>query len=112
MASSTSPTRWAAELPPAPTWAGRSAGTDARAVGGEISRGAEVAPVVIEISGKVWSADPLSLPDDTQHVLETDGRAELLKVLAQDDLPRVIRCGSWGCSYLSASDAGERTTRT
>jgi hypothetical protein len=54
-----------------------------------------------------WSADPVSLPDDTRRALETDGRAELLKVLDQDEPPRVIRCGCSGCSYLSASEAGE-----
>lgn len=37
----------------------------------------------------------------TYHVLravETDGRTELLKVLDQDTPPRVIRCGTSGCS--------------
>src|SRR5215469_3724010 len=77
----------------------------------EITRGAEVAQVVIEISGKAWSADHVSLPDDTRHALVADGRTELLKVLDQDDPPRVIRCGYSGCSYLSASESGERPTR-
>jgi len=65
-----------------------------------LARAADVAQVVIEISQEAWSADPLSLPDDTRHALETDGRTELLKVLDQDDPPRVIRCGCSGCSYL------------
>jgi len=72
--------------------------TDAHGWRWEITRGAEVAQVVIEISGSAWSADPLSLPDDTRHALETDGRTELLKVLEQDDPPRVIRCGCSGCT--------------
>jgi len=38
-------------------------------------------------SGRAWSADRLSLPDDTRDALETDGRAELLKVLDQDQPP-------------------------
>jgi len=63
-------------------------------------------------SGRAWSADRLSLPDDTRHALETDDRTELLKVLDQDQPPRVIRCGSSGCSYLSAGEAGERPGRT
>jgi hypothetical protein len=84
------------------------AGADARGWRWEITRGAEVAQVVIEISGRAWAADPLSLPDDTRHALETDGRTELLKVLDQDEPPRVIRCGSSGCSYLSAGETGER----
>jgi hypothetical protein len=88
------------------------AGADARGWRWEITRGAEVAQVVIEISRRAWSADPLSLPDDTRHALETDGRTELLKVLDQDQPPRVIRCGSSGCSYLSAAEAGERPGRT
>jgi hypothetical protein len=83
------------------------AGADARGWRWEISRGAEVAQVVIEISGNAWSADPLSLPEDTRHALETDGRTELLKVLDQDEPPRVIRCGSSGCCYLSGSEACE-----
>ena len=113
MAGSTSPHSMGGRVTDGPNL-GRTfgAGADARGWRWEISGGAEVAQVVIEISGKARSADPLGLPDDTQHVLETDGRAELLKVLAQDDLPRVIRCGSSGCSYLSASDAGEWSTRT
>jgi hypothetical protein len=88
------------------------AGADARGWRWEISRGAEVAQVVIEISGRAWSADRLSLPDDTRDALETDGRTELLKVLDQDQPPRVIRCGSSGCLYLSADEAGERPGRT
>jgi hypothetical protein len=72
----------------------------------EITRGAEVAQVVIEISEGAWSSDPLSLPEDTRHALETDGRSALLKVLDQDDPPRVIRCGSSGCSSLSAGETG------
>jgi hypothetical protein len=77
------------------------AGDDARGWLWEITRGAEVAQVVIEISGTAWSSDPLRLPEDTRRALETDGRAELLKVLDQDDPPRIIRCGCSGCSYLS-----------
>lgn len=68
----------------------------------EIIRGAEVAQIVIEISEEAWSSDPPGLPDDTRHALETDGRTELVKVLDQDDPPRLIRCGSSGCSYPSA----------
>jgi len=57
------------------------AGAGARGWRWEITQGADVAQVVIEISGRAWSADPLSLPDDARRALETDGRAELLKVL-------------------------------
>jgi hypothetical protein len=78
----------------------------------EITRGARIAQVVIEISGAAWSSDPLRLREDTRHALETDGRTELLKVLDQDDPPRVIRCGSSGCSYLSADEVGKRPSRT
>ncbi len=68
----------------------------------EISCGEQVAQVVIEICGTAWSSEPLRLPDDTRKALETDGRTELLKILDRDDPPLVIRCGSTGCSYLSA----------
>ncbi len=78
----------------------------------EITRGAQVAQVVIEISEQAWSSDPRSLPEDTRHALETDGRSALLKVLDQDDPPRVIRCGSSGCSSLSACEPGERPSCT
>jgi hypothetical protein len=87
-------------------------GVDAHGWRWEITRGAEVAQVVIEISGRAWSSDPRSLPEDTRHALETDGHAELLKVLDQDDPPRVIRCGYSGCSYLSADELVERPSRT
>lgn len=86
-------------------------GADARGWRWEITRGADVAQVVIEISGRAWSTDPLSLPDDTRHALETDGRTELLKVLDQDEPPPVIRCGCSGCSYLSGCEAGEWPSR-
>jgi hypothetical protein len=77
----------------------------------EITRGAQAAQVVIEISGTAWSSDPLRLPEDTRHALETDGRTELLKVLDQENPPRVIRCGSSGCSYPSAGEVGKRPSR-
>ncbi len=73
----------------------------------EITRGPQVVQVVIEISGTARSSDPLRLPEDTRYALETDGRTELLKVLDHDDPPRVIRCGSSGCSYLSAEEVGK-----
>jgi len=72
----------------------------------EITSGEQVAQVVIEISETAWSSDPLSLPEDTRHALETDGRTELLKVLDDETPPRVIRCGSSGCSCLSADEQG------
>jgi hypothetical protein len=75
-------------------------GVDAAGWLWEITRSQQVAHVVIEISGTAWSSDPLCLPEDTRRALETDGRTELLKVLDQDDPPRVIQCGSTGCSYL------------
>ena len=80
------------------------AGADARGWLWEITRGDQVAHVLIEISGTAWSSDPLRLPEDTRQALETDGRTELLKVLGQDDPPRVIRCGSTGCTYLSTEE--------
>jgi hypothetical protein len=67
----------------------------------EISRGDQVARVMIEISGAAWSTDPLGLPEETRRALETDGRTELLKVLGHDDPPRVIRCGSTGCTWMA-----------
>ena len=79
------------------------AGVDAHGWLWEITRGAEVAQVVVEISETAWSSDPLGLPDDTRQALETDGRTEVLKVLAQEEPPpRVIQCGSSGCSYSSS----------
>ena len=67
----------------------------------EISRGDQVARVMIEISGAAWSTDPLGLPEETRRALETDGRTELLKVLGNDDPPRVIRCGTTGCTWTA-----------
>jgi hypothetical protein len=85
-----------------------STAVDARGWLWELTRGTQVAQVVIEISGTAWSSDPLRLPEDTRQALETDGRTELLKVLDHDDPPRVIRCGSCGCSYLSAQEVDRR----
>ena len=84
-------------------------GQEARGWLWAIRRGDQAAQVVIEISGTAWSSDPLRLPVDTRHALETDGRTELLKVLDQDDPPRVIQCGFTGCSYLSAADVRGQT---
>jgi hypothetical protein len=85
------------------------AGVDARGWLWEITRGTQVAQVVIEISGSAWSSDPLRLPDDTRQALESDGRTELLKVLEQDDPPSVIHCGSKGCRYSFARGSSSRT---
>jgi hypothetical protein len=79
-------------------------GVDARGWRWAITCGDQAAEVVIEISETAWSSDPLRLPEDTRQALATDGRTELLKVLDQDDPPRVIHCGLMGCSYLSAAD--------
>jgi hypothetical protein len=80
-------------------------GVDARGWLWEITRGEQAAQIVIEISGAAWSSDPLDLPQDTRQALETDGRTELLKILDQDNPPRLIRCGTSGCSYLTADES-------
>jgi len=64
----------------------------------QITRGHQIATVLIEISARAQSSDPLHLPDDTRRALETDGRTELLKILDWDEPPHVIRCGSTRCS--------------
>jgi hypothetical protein len=76
------------------------AGVDGNGWLWEIGRGDQVARVMIEISGPAWAIAPPDLPEDTRRALETDGRTELLKVLGHDDPPRVIRCGSTGCTHL------------
>ena len=93
---------------------GRHARTGVEAHGWlwEITRHDQVAHVVVELSRTAWSSDPRRLPKDTRQALETDGRAELLKILDQDDPPRVIHCGSSGCSYLSAADVRGQTGDT
>lgn len=75
-------------------------GVDARGWLWAITRGDQAAQVVVEISETAWSSDPLSLPEDTRRALETDGRTEVLDVLERDEPPRVIHCGTTGCSYL------------
>jgi hypothetical protein len=79
-------------------------GVDASGWMWEITRDDEVVRVLIEISGTAWSTDPLRLPDDTRHAIETDGRTELLKVLAQNNPPGIIHCGSAGCAHSPAED--------
>jgi hypothetical protein len=74
-------------------------GLDARGWLWAITRGDQAAQVLVEISGSAWSSDPLGLPEDTRRALETDGRTELLKVIDEDEPPRVIHCGATGCSY-------------
>lgn len=103
--------------PAAPRWEirtslGRRAAAGADGAGWlwEIGRGEEVARVMIVISAAAWSTDPLRLPEDTRRAIETDGRAELLKVLGHRDPPQVIRCGSVGCRYVSAAQRDQRDT--
>jgi hypothetical protein len=68
------------------------AGVDAKGWLWEITRGDQAAHVVIEITGRAWSSDPLRLSEDTRQALETDERPELRKVLDQDvHLVRDIR---------------------
>jgi hypothetical protein len=81
-------------------------GVDARGWLWAIARGPEVVHVAIEITERAWSSDPLQLPEDTRQALATDGRTELLKVLDQDEPPRVIRCGPAGCTYLADEELG------
>lgn len=88
-------------------WLERGLLTKARTLW-EITRGGQVVQVLIEITATAWASDPLRLPEDTRQALETDGRNELLKVLDQDDPPRVIRCGSAGCAYLSVDEVRAR----
>jgi hypothetical protein len=64
----------------------------------EISRGDQLARIMVEISGSAWSIDVFDLAEDTRRALETDGRTELLKVLDRDEPPRLIRCGVTGCT--------------
>lgn len=75
-------------------------GVDAHGWLWEITRGTDVTHVVVEITAPAWWSDPLRLPEDTRHALQTDGRTEILKALEQDVPPRVIRCGLSGCSPL------------
>jgi hypothetical protein len=77
---------------------GKHASADARSWLWELTRDAEVARVVVEIGEAAWSSEPLDLPDDTRHALETDGRSEVLKVLEHDEPPRLIHCDSMGCT--------------
>ena len=84
------------------------AGVDAHGWLWEITRGAQLAHVLIEISDAAWLSDPPRLPDDTRQALETDGRTELLKVLDQDEPPRVIHCGSEDCTYSSNEEAARQ----
>ena len=79
-------------------------GVDVRGWLWSITRGDLAVQVVIEISGTALSSDPLRLHEDTRQALETDGRTELIKVLDQEDPPRVIQCGPTGCSHLSPAD--------
>jgi hypothetical protein len=72
----------------------------------EVSRDDQVARVMIEISEAAWSAVPVGLSVETRRALETDGRTELLKALGHDYPPRVIRCGSTGCTYRSVAQGG------
>jgi hypothetical protein len=83
-------------------------GIDARGWLWEITRGDQIARVVIEISRKAWSSDPRGLPEDTRQALATDGRTELLKVLGEEAPPAVIRCGSVGCTHLTAEEVSRR----
>ena len=69
----------------------------------EIKRGegswpqADVRHVFVEISGTAGGTDPEHLPGDTADAIASEGRSEVEKVLAEEDPPRVIQCGTDGC---------------
>lgn len=75
----------------------------------ELTRGEQVVRIAIEIGETAWSSDPLSLPEDTREALETDGRAELVKILELDDPPSAIHCDSRGCTSSYAENTSSRT---
>ena len=65
-------------------------------------RGEQVGRVIIEISEAAWPSDPLTLPDDTPHALETDGRTEVQELLEPGDPPpRLVGCDLDGCTVSS-----------
>jgi hypothetical protein len=79
-------------------------GVDARGWLCEITRGADLVRVAIEISGQPGRGTPLRLPDDPRRALQNDGRTEVLKVLAQDEPPAFIHPGIDGCAYSSTAE--------
>jgi len=76
----------------------------------EITRGeggwpqADVRRVFVEISGTARGTDPEHLPRDTADAIATQGQSEVEKVLAEEEPPRVIQCGTDGCYPEQAAD--------
>jgi hypothetical protein len=77
-------------------------GVDANGWLWEIEREGVAKRVLVEISGTAWATDSRALPEETREAIDTEGLSELRKVLEEQDPPRVIACGTWGCGALTA----------
>ena len=53
--------------------------------------------VLVEVTGNTWAVDRGTLPDDTARAIASKGESEVEKVLALDDPPQMVLCGTAGC---------------
>lgn len=55
--------------------------------------------VLVEVTGSALAISERGgpLPEETREAIRTEGRSEVEKVLAHNDPPRVIVCGTTGC---------------
>ena len=72
----------------------------------EIERGDEAKRVLVEVTGTAHATAKEWLPRETAEAIETEGESEVSKILALDDPPRVISCGTMGCRHVLASELG------
>jgi hypothetical protein len=70
----------------------------------EIEREDVAKRVLVEITGTALAVSREYLPDETRAAIETEGQSEVDKVLAANEPPRVIVCGTMGCRALTADE--------
>jgi hypothetical protein len=80
------------------------AGVDANGWLWEIEREGLVRRVLVEVTGTAWAVESAALPEETRDAIATEGQSELEKVLRDDDPPRAIVCGTFGCRVVTAEE--------
>ena len=70
----------------------------------ELHRNGESAHVLVEVSGTAHAVDRAGLPPETREALETEGRSVIETLVARDELPRVVQCGTIGCRELATEE--------
>jgi hypothetical protein len=84
------------------------AGADASGWLWEVQRDGEPKRVLVEVSGTARAVAEHTLPDETREAIRTQGESEVRKVLEMEEPPRIVKCGTAGCSHVFEGDLTEQ----